>query len=86
MQCDAIFKGTQVDGVYTADPKKDPTAKRFDKVGYLEVLAKDLKVMDASAVSLARENNIPIVVCSISKAGNLAKVVKGQGVFTVVQD
>jgi uridylate kinase len=86
MQCDAIFKGTQVDGVYTADPKKDPTAKRFDKVSYLDVLAKDLKVMDASAISLARENNIPIVVCSISKAGNLAKVIKGQGVFTVVQD
>src|SRR5262249_55949205 len=65
MGCDALLKGTSVDGVYTADPKKDPTAQRFEKLSYLEVLAKDLRVMDASAISLMRENGVPIVVFSI---------------------
>jgi uridylate kinase len=84
MGCDALFKGTSVDGVYTADPKKDKSAKRFEKLTYLEVLSKDLKVMDASAISLMRENGIPIVVFSIRKPGELLRVLTGRGVHTVI--
>ena len=84
MKCDALFKGTSVDGVYTADPKKDKSAQRFDRLTYHDVLAKDLKVMDASAISLMRENGIPIVVFSIRERGNFFKVLKGQGVFTTI--
>lgn len=84
MDCEAIFKGTKVDGIYTADPQKDPTATHFEKISYIEVLTKDLKVMDATAISLARENNIPIVVFSVRQEGNFAQVVKGQGKFTTV--
>ncbi|HVZ30523.1 MAG TPA: UMP kinase [Asticcacaulis sp.] len=84
MNCDALFKGTSVDGVYSADPKKDPTAERYEKLSYLDVLARDLKVMDASAVSLMRENNIPIVVFSIRNPGELNKVIHGRGVHTVI--
>lgn len=86
MDCDAIFKGTKVDGVYTADPHKDKKAKRFDRISYIDVLTKDLKVMDATAISLARENNIPIVVFSVREKGNFAKVAQGKGQFTVVGD
>lgn len=84
MDCDAIFKGTKVDGVYTADPQKDKSAKRFDQISYIDVLTKNLRVMDATAISLARENNIPIVVFSVRKKGNFARVVKGEGEFTIV--
>ena len=84
MGCDALFKGTSVDGVYTADPKKDPSAKRYDSLSYQEVLAKDLRVMDASAIALMRDNQIPIVVFSIRERGNFLKVLKGQGVFTTI--
>jgi uridylate kinase len=84
MGCDALLKGTSVDGVYTADPKKDKAAQRYDKLTYLEVLSKDLKVMDASAISLARESGIPIVVFSIRKRGELLRVLMGQGVHTVI--
>ena len=86
MGCDALFKGTSVDGVYTADPKKDKTAKRYERLSYLEVLAKDLKVMDASAISLMRENNIPIVVFSIRGRGNLLSVLTGEGVHTTIAE
>lgn len=86
MGCDALLKGTQVDGVYTADPKKDKHAKRLDRLSYLEVLAKDLKVMDASAISLARENSIPILVFSIHERGQFAKVLCGQGRYTVIAE
>jgi uridylate kinase len=86
MDCDAIFKGTKVDGVYSADPHKDPSAKRFETISFIDVLTKDLKVMDATAISLARENNIPIVVFSVREKGNFAKVVKGDGKFTVVNN
>ena len=86
MGCDALLKGTQVDGVYTADPKKDPKATRFDRLGYLEVLSRDLKVMDAPAISLARENKIPILVFSLHDAGGLAKVLRGQGRCTVIDE
>jgi uridylate kinase len=86
MGCDALFKGTQVDGVYTADPKKDTSATRYDRLTYHEVLARDLKVMDASAISLMRENGIPIVVFSIHTRGGLAEVLAGRGVSTIIKD
>jgi uridylate kinase len=85
MKCDALLKGTSVDGVYDADPKKNPTAKRFETVSYDTVLADNLKVMDASAVALCRDNAIPIVVFSIRESGNLARVLAGEGVQTIVQ-
>lgn len=84
MGCDALFKGTNVDGVYSADPKKDSSAERYDRLSYLDVLARDLKVMDAAAISLARENNIPIVVFSIRQKGGLSSVVQGDGAFTII--
>eukprot|EP00435_Cladocopium_sp_Y103_P076673 s1_g412.t1 len=84
MGCDALLKGTQVDGVYTADPKTDPQAERYDRLSYTDVLAKDLKVMDASAVSLARENAIPILVFSIHNPGGFVEVLRGKGLFTKV--
>jgi uridylate kinase len=86
MGCDALLKGTSVDGVYTADPKRDPTAQRFDRLTYLDVLAKDLKVMDASAVSLMRESGIPIVVFSIRRQGALRQVLNGEGPHTVIAE
>ena len=85
MNCDALFKGTSVDGVYTADPKKDPDAVRYDNLNYLEVLSRDLRVMDASAVSLMRENAIPIVVFSIRTPGALNQVIHGEGTYTVIE-
>jgi uridylate kinase len=85
MKCDALFKGTSVDGVYDADPKLVPTAKRFETVSYGTVLSQDLKVMDASAIALCRDNKIPIVVFNIREPGNLAAVLRGEGVSTVVQ-
>jgi uridylate kinase len=84
MGCQALFKGTSVDGVYTADPKKDPSAERYESLSYKEVLAKDLRVMDSSAVSLMRDNDIPIVVFSIRERGNFLQVLKGEGVFTTI--
>ena len=86
MGCDALMKGTSVDGIYTADPKTDPSASRYDRIPYQDVLAQNLKVMDASAVSLMRDNAIPIVVFSIKERGALLDVLTGQGVFTVVND
>ena len=86
MGCDALFKGTSVDGVYTADPKKDGAAKRYRELSYQEVLAKDLRVMDASAIALMRDNGIPIVVFSIRERGNLMRVVRGEGVFTTIAE
>jgi uridylate kinase len=84
MGCDALLKGTSVDGVYTADPKKEPSAQRYDRLSYLEVLAQDLRVMDASAIALMRDNSIPIVVFSIREPGNLRRVLQGEGVFTTI--
>jgi uridylate kinase len=84
MGCDALFKGTSVDGVYTADPKVDPGAKRYERLNYQEVLAKDLRVMDASAISLMRDNQIPIVVFSIRERGNFLKVLTGEGIHTTI--
>ena len=85
MKCDALLKGTSVDGVYDADPKVDVTAKRYETVDYDTVLANNLKVMDASAVALCRDNSIPIIVFSIREQGNLAKVLAGEGTQTIVQ-
>jgi uridylate kinase len=86
MGVNALMKGTQVDGVYSADPKKDPKAERFNKLGYMDVLARDLKVMDASAVSLARESGIPIVVFNIHEKMNFVRVLQGQGLSTVISN
>ena len=84
MKCDALLKGTSVDGVYSDDPKKNPHATRFETVSYDRVLADTLRVMDASAVALCRDNEIPIVVFSIREKGNLARVLAGEGVQTIV--
>ena len=86
MGCDALLKATKVDGVYDADPKKTAGAKRYERLSYLDVLSKDLKVMDASAISLARESNIPILVFSLFKPGGFADVVTGRGLYTIITD
>ena len=84
MGCDALLKATKVDGVYDADPMRVPGARRFERLDYLEVLARDLQVMDASAISLARENRIPILVFSIFESGGFADVVRGAGRYTII--
>jgi uridylate kinase len=84
LKCDALLKGTSVDGVYSADPKKDPSAQRFDTLTYDEMLARNLKVMDAAAIALARDNAIPVIVFSIRSEGEFNKVLQGNGTFTRV--
>ena len=86
MGCDAMFKATQVDGVYSDDPKRVKDAERYDFLSYHDVLSRDLKVMDASAISLSRENGIPIVVFSIHEKGNLSQILKGKGRYTVIAE
>ena len=86
MNCDALLKGTQVDGVYTADPKIDPTATRYESLPYQQVLVDNLKVMDSSAISLMRDSNIPVVVFSLHEAGSLQNVLHGRGTFTIIKD
>ncbi len=86
MGCDALFKGTKVDGVYSADPELDSSAERYENLTYLDVLSRDLKVMDASAISLARENRIPIVVFSIRRPGGLNAALKGDGAHTIIAE
>lgn len=86
MGCDALLKGTQVDGVYSADPKKDKNATRYENLTYKDVLTNDLNVMDAAAISLARENKIPILVFSLHTKGAFAKSVEGKGRFTIIQE
>jgi len=86
MGCDAMLKATQVDGVYSDDPKVNPDAERYERLTYLDVLSRDLKVMDASAISLSRENNIPIIVFSIKEKGMLSAVLNGEGRCTVISD
>jgi uridylate kinase len=85
MDCDAIMKGTQVDGVYDSDPKTNPDAKRYERISYDEVLVKRLKIMDASAIALARDNNLPLVVFSLHAPGGFAEVLSGRGKFTIVE-
>jgi len=86
MGCDALLKATKVDGVYSADPVRNPKAERYQRLTYMECLSRDLKVMDASAISLARENRIPILVFSIHNHGAFAEVVKGLGRFTIITE
>lgn len=86
MSCDAIFKATKVDGVYDSDPKKVPDAKKLEKLTYVDVLTKDLKVMDASAISVARENNIPIIIFSLNTNNWLSKIINGNGPFSTIAD
>ncbi len=84
MDCDALLKGTQVDGVYDSDPKSNPDAKRYDTLSYQKVLADDLRVMDTSAVSLMRDNKIPIIVFSLHEPGALDRVMAGDGTATII--
>lgn len=84
LKCDALLKGTSVDGIYSADPKKVPGAKRFDKITFSDILAKDLRIMDPAAIALARDNAVPVVVFSIREPGNVERVLKGSGQFTLV--
>ena len=84
MGCDALLKGTQVDGVYSADPRKVPDAIRYEELTYLDVLSRDLAVMDAAAISLARENHLPILVFNIHAPGAFAQVMRGEGLFTKI--
>jgi len=84
MNCEALAKATQVDGVYSADPKKERGAVRYDRLTYAEVLARDLKVMDGAAIALARDNRLPVIVFSIEEPGNLLKVLRGEALATVV--
>ena len=84
MNCDAVFKATQVDGVYSADPRKNDDATRFEQLSYNEVLSKNLKVMDASAVAMARDNEMPIIVFSIKDEDAFARVAAGKGKFTII--
>ena len=86
MNCDVLLKGTQVDGVYSADPRKDPSAERYDELTYLEVLSRDLAVMDAAAISVARENGLPIVVFNIHAPGSFAQVLRHEGPFTRITE
>jgi len=85
MDCQAVAKATQVDGVYDSDPRKNSDAKRFDRLSYAEVLARDLKVMDGAAIALARDNGLPVIVFSIEEPGNLLKVLRGEGRATVIE-
>jgi uridylate kinase len=84
MGCDALFKGTSVDGVYSADPKVDSSAKRFERISYSDILARDLRIMDPAAIALARDNGIPVVVFSIRTPGAVLEVLEGSGKFTIV--
>jgi uridylate kinase len=84
MACDALFKGTSVDGIYSADPKLDPKAKRYDRLTYTDILARDLRIMDPAAIALARDNAIPVVVFSIRTPGAVLEVLRGKGRATTV--
>jgi uridylate kinase len=86
MGCDALFKGTQVDGIYSADPKVDPKATRYDRLTHAQLLSRGLAIMDASAVALARDNGIPVIVFSIHQPGAFIDILKGAGRGTIVAD
>ena len=86
MDCDAVAKATQVDGVYSEDPKRNPNAVRYDTLTYSDVLARDLKVMDGAAIALARDNKLPVIVFSIDEPGNLLKLLRGEARATVISD
>lgn len=84
LECDVMLKGTRVDGIYTADPEKDPTATKFDRITYQEIYARGLKVMDLTATTMCMENNLPIVVFDMDTPGNLLKVLEGENIGTYV--
>ena len=84
MRCDALLKGTSVDGIYAEDPKHSPKAQRFEKITFTEILKQDLRIMDPAAIALARDNDIPVIVFSIREAGNVRRVLDGKGTFTIV--
>ncbi len=84
LKCNALFKGTSVDGVYSGDPKKNPKAERFDTITFTEILKRDLKIMDAASIALARDNGIPVVVFSIREPKAVQQVLQGKGRFTIV--
>jgi uridylate kinase len=86
VNCDALLKATQVDGVYSADPKNNPEATRYEALTYTEVLTKDLRVMDASAIALARENRMPVVVFNMHGDGAFAQVMRGEGRYTIITE
>ena len=86
MNCDLLVKATQVDGVYSADPKKDPHATRFERLTFMDVLTKDLQVMDTTAIALCRENGLPILVFNLHEDGAFAKVVSGEGRYTIIEE
>ncbi|GAB3443197.1 UMP kinase [Insolitispirillum peregrinum] len=86
VNCDALLKATQVDGVYSADPKSDPQATRYEALSYTEVLTKDLRVMDASAIALARENRMPVVVFNMHGQGAFGQVMRGEGRYTIITE
>jgi uridylate kinase len=85
MDCEALGKATQVDGVYSDDPRKNPKAERYDRLTYAQMLARDLKVMDGAAIALARDNALPVIVFSIEEPGNLLKVLRGEALATVIE-
>ncbi|MCZ6589055.1 MAG: UMP kinase [Alphaproteobacteria bacterium] len=85
MSCDCLLKGTKVDGVYSADPATDPKAERYEKLSHFDVLRNDLQVMDAAAITLCRENNIPILIFSIQNKGEVSRVIRGEGRFTLIE-
>jgi uridylate kinase len=84
LRCEALFKGTSVDGIYSADPKKDRSATRFERITFSEILSRDLRIMDPAAIALARDNGIPVVVFSIRKPGAVLETINGTGLFTTV--
>lgn len=86
LECDVMLKGTRVDGIYTADPEKDPTATKFDRISYQEIYSRGLKVMDLTATTMCMENNLPIVVFNMDTAGNLLKVLEGENIGTYVSN
>jgi uridylate kinase len=85
IKADVVLKGTRVDGIYTADPEKDPTATRYDEVTFQEVFSKGLNVMDMTAFTLCQENNLPIIVFDMNKPGNFMKIAQGEAVGTIVR-
>jgi uridylate kinase len=85
LECNVVMKATKVDGVYTADPKKDPTAVRYDSVTFSEAISKNLKIMDTAALAMCMENNVPILVFDFKRAGNIRRVVEGEAIGTLVQ-
>ena len=85
MKCDYLLKATKVDGIYDSDPLKNPKAKKFDNLSYDDVISKNLKVMDTTSITLAKENKIPVVVFSILQKDSLIEIINGKGSFTIIK-